>query len=109
MRAGVFRGVRQVPIEDLPDPDPGPRDIVLDVKACGICNSDLHTYAQGLFAEEGQVMGHEFAGEVIHVGSEVEGIAIGDGRDSPSSPTACPSRTSARRSRPSSRRTRRSR
>jgi (R,R)-butanediol dehydrogenase / meso-butanediol dehydrogenase / diacetyl reductase len=78
MRAGVFRGIRQVPIEDVPDPDPGPRDIVLDVKACGICGSDLHTYAQGLFAEEGQVMGHEFAGEVVHVGAQVEGIAIGD-------------------------------
>jgi (R,R)-butanediol dehydrogenase / meso-butanediol dehydrogenase / diacetyl reductase len=78
MRAGVFRGIRQVPIEDVPDPDPGPRDIVLDVKACGICGSDLHTYAQGLFAEPGQVMGHEFAGEVVHVGAQVEGIAIGD-------------------------------
>jgi (R,R)-butanediol dehydrogenase/meso-butanediol dehydrogenase/diacetyl reductase len=78
MRAGVFRGIRQVPIEDVPDPDPGPRDIVLDVKACGICGSDLHTYAQGLFAEEGQVMGHEFAGAVVHVGSEVEDIAVGD-------------------------------
>jgi (R,R)-butanediol dehydrogenase / meso-butanediol dehydrogenase / diacetyl reductase len=78
MRAGVFRGIRQVPVEDVPDPEPGSRDIVLDVKACGICGSDLHTYAQGLFAEEGQVMGHEFAGEVIHVGAEVEGIAVGD-------------------------------
>jgi (R,R)-butanediol dehydrogenase/meso-butanediol dehydrogenase/diacetyl reductase len=78
MRAGVFRGIRQVPVEDVPDPEPGPRDIVLDVKACGICGSDLHTYAQGLFAEEGQVMGHEFAGEVTHVGAEVERIAVGD-------------------------------
>ena len=78
MRAGVFRGVRQVPVEDVPEPDPGPRDIVLDVRACGICGSDLHTYAQGLFAEEGQVMGHEFSGSVAFVGSEVEGLAVGD-------------------------------
>ena len=78
MRAGVFRGVRQVPIEDVPDPTAGPKDIVLEVKACGICGSDLHTYAQGLFAEEGQVMGHEFAGEVVEVGPEVEGISVGD-------------------------------
>jgi (R,R)-butanediol dehydrogenase / meso-butanediol dehydrogenase / diacetyl reductase len=78
MRAGVFRGIRRVPIEDVPDPSPGPRDIVLEVRACGICGSDLHTYAQGLFAEEGQVMGHEFAGEVVEVGREVEGIALGD-------------------------------
>jgi (R,R)-butanediol dehydrogenase / meso-butanediol dehydrogenase / diacetyl reductase len=78
MRAGVFRGVRQVPIEDVPDPSPGPRDIVLEVKACGICGSDLHTYAQGMLAEEGQVMGHEFSGAVVEVGPEVEGIAVGD-------------------------------
>src|SRR5919204_4952129 len=78
MRAGVFRGIRQVPIEDVPDPEPGPRDIVLDVKACGICGSDLHTYAEGLLASPGQVMGHEFAGEVVAVGAAVAGIAVGD-------------------------------
>ncbi len=78
MRAGVFRGVRQVPIEDVPDPSPGAADIVLDVKACGICGSDLHTYAAAQLAQEGQVMGHEFAGEVVAVGAGVEGIAIGD-------------------------------
>jgi (R,R)-butanediol dehydrogenase / meso-butanediol dehydrogenase / diacetyl reductase len=78
MRAGVFRGVRQVPIEDVPDPTLGPRDIVLDVKACGICGSDLHTYLAAQLAEVGQVMGHEFSGEVVEVGAEVEGIAVGD-------------------------------
>jgi (R,R)-butanediol dehydrogenase / meso-butanediol dehydrogenase / diacetyl reductase len=78
MRAGVFRGIRQVPIEDVPDPDPGPCDIVLDVKACGICGSDLHTYLAAQLAEEGQIMGHEFSGEVVHVGGAVEGIAVGD-------------------------------
>ena len=78
MRAGVFRGIRQVPIEDVPDPSPGPRDIVLDVKACGICGSDLHTYAAAQLAEVGQIMGHEFSGEVVDVGAEVSGIAVGD-------------------------------
>jgi 2-desacetyl-2-hydroxyethyl bacteriochlorophyllide A dehydrogenase len=78
MRAGVFRGVRQVPVEDVPEPSPGPADIVLDVKACGICGSDLHTYVAAKLASEGQIMGHEFAGEVVHVGADVEGIAVGD-------------------------------
>jgi (R,R)-butanediol dehydrogenase/meso-butanediol dehydrogenase/diacetyl reductase len=78
MRAGVFRGVRQVPVEDVPDPRPGPRDVVLDLKACGICGSDLHTYLAAQLAEVGQIMGHEFSGEVIHVGQEVAGIALGD-------------------------------
>jgi (R,R)-butanediol dehydrogenase / meso-butanediol dehydrogenase / diacetyl reductase len=78
MRAGVFRGVRQMPVEDVPDPTPGPRDIVLDVKSCGICGSDLHGYVAGQFSAVGQVMGHEFSGEVVHVGDEVAGIALGD-------------------------------
>jgi (R,R)-butanediol dehydrogenase / meso-butanediol dehydrogenase / diacetyl reductase len=78
MRAGVFRGVRQVPIEDVPEPSAGAADIVLDVRACGICGSDLHTYVAAQLAQEGQVMGHEFAGEVVEVGADVEGIAVGD-------------------------------
>jgi (R,R)-butanediol dehydrogenase/meso-butanediol dehydrogenase/diacetyl reductase len=78
MRAGVFRGVRQVPIEDVPEPRAAAADIVLDVKACGICGSDLHTYVAAQLAEVGQVMGHEFAGEVVEVGADVEGIAVGD-------------------------------
>jgi 2-desacetyl-2-hydroxyethyl bacteriochlorophyllide A dehydrogenase len=52
--------------------------VVLDVKACGICGSDLHTYVAAQLAQEGQVMGHEFAGQVAEVGGEVEGIAVGD-------------------------------
>jgi 2-desacetyl-2-hydroxyethyl bacteriochlorophyllide A dehydrogenase len=78
MRAGVFRGIGQVPIEDVPDPRPGPRDVVLDVKACGICGSDLHTYVAAQLASVGQVMGHEFSGEVAEIGGEVEGIVVGD-------------------------------
>ncbi|HEY7622305.1 MAG TPA: alcohol dehydrogenase catalytic domain-containing protein [Solirubrobacteraceae bacterium] len=67
-----------MPIEDVPDPRPGPRDVVLDVKACGICGSDLHTYVAAQLAQEGQVMGHEFSGQVAEVGGAVEGIAVGD-------------------------------
>lgn len=79
MRAAVFRGVRRMPVERVPDPVAGPGDIVLDVRACGVCGSDLHAYASGKFAGgAGQIMGHEFAGEVRTVGSEVRDIAVGD-------------------------------
>jgi (R,R)-butanediol dehydrogenase/meso-butanediol dehydrogenase/diacetyl reductase len=78
MRAAVFRSVRQMPIEQVADPVAGGGDIVLDVRACGVCGSDLHTYTSGLFAKPGQIMGHEFAGEVVQVGPDVEGIAVGD-------------------------------
>jgi (R,R)-butanediol dehydrogenase/meso-butanediol dehydrogenase/diacetyl reductase len=78
MRVGVFRGIRTIAVEEAPEPVAGPGDVVLAVKACGICGSDLHTYLEGALVEPGQVMGHEFAGEVVEVGAEVDGIAAGD-------------------------------
>lgn len=78
MRAGVFQGARKLAVQDVPDPIAGATDIVLDVRACGVCGSDLHTYTTGRFADVGQIMGHEFAGEVREVGAEVAGIAVGD-------------------------------
>ncbi|MGP4014498.1 zinc-dependent alcohol dehydrogenase [Saccharopolyspora sp. 5N708] len=65
-------------IEQVPDPVAGPADIVLDVRACGVCGSDLHTYTQGMFTGLGQIMGHEFAGEVVSVGADVADISPGD-------------------------------
>jgi (R,R)-butanediol dehydrogenase / meso-butanediol dehydrogenase / diacetyl reductase len=78
MRAAVFRGIRQLPVEEIPDPVPGDRDIVIRVKACGVCGTDLSTYTKGLFTPVGQVMGHEFSGEVVHVGARVAALAVGD-------------------------------
>jgi threonine dehydrogenase-like Zn-dependent dehydrogenase len=78
MRVGVYRGIRSIAVEEAPEPVAGPSDVVLEVKECGICGSDLHTYLEGALVQPGQVLGHEFAGEVVEVGAEVTGIAIGD-------------------------------
>lgn len=78
MRAGVFRGNKHIVVEDVPDPQPSPDGVVLRVSACGICGSDLHSYTHGSWIQPGQIMGHEFSGEVVEVGGEVEGIAEGD-------------------------------
>lgn len=78
MRAGVFRGVHTIEVEEMDKPSTGPQGIVINVKACGICGSDLHSFHQGAFVENGQIMGHEFSGEVVEVGSDVEGIQVGD-------------------------------
>ncbi|MGH2933296.1 MAG: alcohol dehydrogenase catalytic domain-containing protein, partial [Gaiellaceae bacterium] len=59
MRVGVFRGIRTIALEDAPEPVAGPSDIVLTVRACGICGSDLHTYLEGALVQPGQVLGHE--------------------------------------------------
>src|SRR4051812_40016496 len=76
MKAAVFKGIEDMQVEDVAEPEAGPRDVVVSVAACGICGSDLHTYLHGSFVQPGQVMGHEFAGEVIEAGDEVRGLAV---------------------------------
>jgi 2-desacetyl-2-hydroxyethyl bacteriochlorophyllide A dehydrogenase len=81
MRAAVI-DVGRVTVESLPDPAPGPREVVVKVAACGICGTDLHI-ADGEFAPTLPVTpGHEFAGEVVAVGREVDatadGVRVGD-------------------------------
>ncbi|MGH6872500.1 MAG: zinc-binding dehydrogenase [Rhizomicrobium sp.] len=71
MRAAVFREMsKPLVVEMLADPEPGPTDIVLKVRNCGICGSDLHmTEPTSIMPLAlGSVMGHEFAGEVVAVG-----------------------------------------
>jgi 2-desacetyl-2-hydroxyethyl bacteriochlorophyllide A dehydrogenase len=78
MRAAVFYGAKDFRVEELEKPKIGPTDVLIRVRACGICGSDLHAYKEGIFSRPGFVMGHEMAGEVVEVGSRVEGIAMGD-------------------------------
>ncbi len=81
MRAAVFREMgKPLAIENVADPEPGPHDLILKVRNCGICGSDLHmtepTSLMPLMA--GSVMGHEFAGEVVAAGRDAAGWKIGD-------------------------------
>ncbi len=78
MKAAVFKGVEDLQVEEVPDPQAGPDDVVVAVKAVGVCGSDLHTYLHGSFVQPGQIMGHEFAGEVVAAGERVQGVAVGD-------------------------------
>jgi (R,R)-butanediol dehydrogenase / meso-butanediol dehydrogenase / diacetyl reductase len=78
VRAAVFRGAGAIRAETVPAPICGAGDIVVAVGACGICGSDLHAFEHGLYVQPGQVMGHEFAGEVVQVGTAVDGVVVGD-------------------------------
>jgi len=75
MKAAVFHEAgKPLTIEEVASPDPGPHELVLKVEACGICGSDLHCTEHGPFTLPGNtVMGHEFAGEVVGLGTEVQG------------------------------------
>ncbi|HEY2287335.1 MAG TPA: zinc-dependent alcohol dehydrogenase family protein [Streptosporangiaceae bacterium] len=69
MRAVVIEGVGQVTVTDLPEPVPGPRDVLVEVAACGICGTDLHIL-EGEFAPALPIVpGHEFAGTVVALGA----------------------------------------
>jgi (R,R)-butanediol dehydrogenase/meso-butanediol dehydrogenase/diacetyl reductase len=64
-------------VEQLPDPTPGPDDLVLRVDSCGICGSDLHM-ATAPRSRRGLVYGHEFCGTVVARGAEASGYREGD-------------------------------
>jgi threonine dehydrogenase-like Zn-dependent dehydrogenase len=78
MRAAVIDKPGDVDVGDIPDPAPGPEEVVVAVRACGICGTDLHV-VDGEFslAKYPVVPGHEFAGEVVEVGKQVKGVAVG--------------------------------
>ena len=73
MRAAVIKAIHEVEVMTVEDPTPGPREVVVEVAACGICGTDLHIL-EGEFAPTLPIMpGHEFAGTVVAVGSAVRG------------------------------------
>jgi (R,R)-butanediol dehydrogenase/meso-butanediol dehydrogenase/diacetyl reductase len=76
MHAAVFKEMgKPLAIETIADPVPGPTDLILKVRNCGICGSDLHmTEPSSIMPLAlGSVMGHEFAGEIVEAGSAVRG------------------------------------
>jgi len=78
MRALLFQGPHRLDVVELPDPSPAPGEVKLRVEACGICGSDVHGYTgESGRRTAGQVMGHEFAGEIVDVGDGIEGWPIG--------------------------------
>ncbi|MCP2163547.1 zinc-dependent alcohol dehydrogenase family protein [Goodfellowiella coeruleoviolacea] len=74
MRAAIVDRPGSIRVGDVPDPKPGERQVVVKVGACGICGTDLHI-ADGHFPPTPYpiVPGHEFAGEIVEVGSDVPG------------------------------------
>jgi (R,R)-butanediol dehydrogenase/meso-butanediol dehydrogenase/diacetyl reductase len=80
MRAAVMQGLHKpLVIETMPDPTPGAGELVVKVGRCGICGSDLHMTEDPVYGKgAGDVLGHEFAGEVVALGKGTEGVAMGD-------------------------------
>lgn len=78
MKAAVITGIGTSEVTEVPDPEPGPRQVVVEVAACGICGTDLHIL-QGEFAPTLPIVpGHEFAGTIAALGADVTGLKVGD-------------------------------
>lgn len=80
MKAVCWHGATDVRVETVPDPKIlNPRDAILKITATTICGSDLHIYDGYIpTMQPGDIMGHEFMGEVVEVGSEVKKLKRGD-------------------------------
>src|SRR6266540_3718923 len=79
MRAALFYGGPDIRVEELPRPEPGPGEVLVRVRAAGICGSDLHGYrrARPEPAGPGRENGHELAGTVAALGAGVTGLSVG--------------------------------
>ncbi|MCP4752213.1 MAG: zinc-binding dehydrogenase [Proteobacteria bacterium] len=85
MKAAIYHEPKNVTTETVEKPTIGPEGILIRVRSCCICGSDLHMYKLGLFtdilclkSEGGLIPGHEFSGDVVEVGDQVKDFAVGD-------------------------------
>jgi threonine dehydrogenase-like Zn-dependent dehydrogenase len=73
-------------VREWPDPRRGPKDVLIEVRACGVCGSDMHFYEtdeDGYILYPGltkfpTILGHEFSGQVVEVGGDVTTLKVGD-------------------------------
>ncbi len=90
MKAVLLEDVKKLAVRNIPDPVPKAREVLILVKAVGVCGTDIHIY-QGHgnwnfdvrgraipLSENPQILGHEFSGEVLETGNGVKDLAPGD-------------------------------
>ncbi len=90
MKAALWHGRHDIRVEEVPDPIPGPDDVILRVDWCGICGTDMGEYLHGpqfipvdrphplTGAKAPIILGHEFAGEIVATGRNVTHLKTGD-------------------------------
>ncbi|MDB4916959.1 MAG: Zn-dependent alcohol dehydrogenase [Gemmatimonadetes bacterium] len=80
MRAVTWQGTRSMSVETVPDPEiVKQQDVIVKVSATAICGSDLHLYDHYITTmQRGDILGHEFMGEVVETGRNVRKLKVGD-------------------------------
>lgn len=78
MKAVVLNQINDLQVTEIPTPQPGLDQVVIQVLACGICGTDRHIYKGEYPSAKPVVLGHEFGGRVTAIGSGVTEITVGD-------------------------------
>lgn len=81
MKSAVFYGRHDLRVEETAVPKPGPGEVLIQVKACGVCGTDIHIYDGDQGAAEvtpPAILGHEFSGIVVETGCGVREVSVGD-------------------------------
>ncbi len=79
MKAAIFEGIEDIRVREIPKPSCDPDGVVVEVKACGLCGSDIRNFHSGLKGDiKSQIMGHEIAGIVREVGEKSSRFKVGD-------------------------------
>lgn len=78
MKAIVYTAPEQFAVQDIPIPSIGPRQVLVRVRRCGICKTDLHIHHGRFISQFPLTPGHEFCGDIVDVGAEVTEWKIGD-------------------------------
>ena len=80
-KAAVMHGTHDVRVEDVPVPEPGPNEVLVEIRAVGVCGSDVHYYEEGrigsFVVEEPLILGHESMGTVVALGENATKHAVG--------------------------------
>jgi 2-desacetyl-2-hydroxyethyl bacteriochlorophyllide A dehydrogenase len=78
MKAAVFKEKKCIEYhEDYPKPEIGPNEALVKTAYCGICGSDIHNFKNQMY-QTPLIMGHEFSGEIVELGSEIQDFSKGD-------------------------------
>lgn len=81
MKSAVFYGRHDLRVENTSTPKPAPNEVLIQVKACGICGTDIHIYEGDKGAAEvtpPTILGHEFSGIITEIGCDVQNFQVGD-------------------------------